>query len=445
MALPRTGLGLRDVFSQAYRAQPQRAEGGRELTPVESMLLRSQGVDLVRQYLPSWAGGYSASRTRGFQARRSNPDFREQTMRVGDYPGAKFSQKGIAADGARRVAQAAGALTADATTQGALNIWWFINAFQAASSAAAQQAMHGALGPNRLLRRPGIPGAPTGSPFRHSNYAVAATFPAVLGASAVAGNLFRQPGYAAILPSEDDRRKSENPLVEAPLRAIGMTGRLLPFDEFSRERPDVSRGEYESYKAYLFGSPMPVKFSADGIHGAEMNLMGRSIPLLTGVLPVAGGVLGGAMGLRMAGKRLAASGQVNKFLTASGMDTTIEKLKQRQSEAAYAVERLDRRGQPENAKAAQAWIKARNEAQERVERAARTIDRGIGRRQQATNRVEDSLLLGALGGSSAGLSVTAAGTQLLEQMRRAAAAEESRRKAAEDQLAAGETQQALPI
>jgi hypothetical protein len=440
--IPRTGLGLRDVFSQAYRAQPQKAEGRRELTPVESMLLRSQGVDLVRQYLPSWGGGYSASRMKGFEARRSDPDFREQTMRVGDYPGAKFSREGVAADGARRVAQAAGALTADATTQGAQNIWWFINAFQAASSAAAQQAMHGALGPNRLLRRPGIPGAPTGAPFRHSNYAVAATFPVVLGASAAVGNLFRQPGYAAILPSEEDRRESDSPLVEVPLRAIGMTGRLLPFDDFSQERPDVSRGEYEAYKAYLFGSPMPVKLNADGIHGAEINLLGRSIPLLTGVLPVAGGVLGGAVGLRMAGKRLAASGQRNKFQTASGMDTTIEKLKQRQNEVERAVERLDRRGQPESARAAQAWTKARGEAQERLERTTRTIDRSKGRRQQATNRVEDALLLGALGGSSAGLSVTAAGAQLLEQVRRAQNMEENRRREAE--LAAVETEQLPP-
>lgn len=442
MRIPRTGLGLRDVFSQAYRAQPQKAEGGRELTPVESMLLRSQGVDLVRQYLPSWGGGYSPSRTRAFEARRSDPDFREQTMRVGDYPGAKFSREGVVADGARRAAQAAGALTADATTQGAQNIWWFINAFQAASSAAAQQAMHGVLGPSKVLRRPGIPGAPAGAPFRHSNYAVAATFPVVLGASAAVGNLFRQPGYAAVLPSEDDRRESDNPLVEAPLRAIGMTGRLLPFDDFSQERPDVSRGEYESYKAYLFGSPMPVKFNADGIHGAEVNLLGRSIPLLTGVLPVAGGVLGGAIGLRMAGKRLAASGQVNKFQSASGMDATIEKLKQRQSEAVYAVERLDRHGRPGSAKAAQAWDKARSEAQERVERTTRTIDRGIGRRQRAASRVEDSLLLGALGGSSAGLSVTAAGAQLLEQVRRAQAMEANRSR--ETELALPETEQLEP-
>jgi hypothetical protein len=43
-------------------------------------------------------------------------------------------------------------------------------------------------------------------------------------------------------------------------------------------------------------------------------------------------------------------------------------------------------------------------------------------------RVEGGLLAGALAGTSAGLGVTAAGAQLLEQMRRAANLEENRRR-----------------
>jgi hypothetical protein len=436
--IPRTGLGLRDVFSQAYRAQPQDFARGRDLTPVESMLLRSQGIDLMRQYLPSWAGGYSEQRTREFVSRRSDPTFRDRTMRAGDYPGAQFSRQGRAADAARRTAQGAGALAADVTTQGAQNLWWFINAFQAASSAAGQQAMHGALGPNKMFRRPGIDGAPTGSPFSRSNYAVAATFPVILGASAAVGNLFREPGYSAVLPSSEDRRESENPLLEAPLRAIGMTGRLLPYDDLIKERPDVSRGEYAAYKAYLHGSPMPVKFNADGIHGAEVNLLGKSIPVLTGILPVAAGVAGSAVGLRMAGKRLAASGRGNSFQAAARMDSRLERLRKERLAAESAVERLDRRGQPQSAGAAQAWAQQRDQAQQRLERVTRTIDRGQTRRQAAVNKVEDALFLGAIGGSSVGLGVTAAGAQLLEQMRRAQNMEENRRR--EDQ----QTEQALP-
>jgi hypothetical protein len=415
--IPRTGLGLRDIFSQAYRAQPQHYARGQDLTPVESMLLRSQGIDLARQYLPSWAGGYSAARNRDFDYRRNDDDFRARTMRVGEYPDEVDPKRsGVAAEVARRAAQGAGALAADVTTQGAQNLWWFMNAFQAASMAAGQQAMHGALGPNKMFRRPGVEGAPTGSPFTRSNYAVGATFPVILGASAAIGNLFRQPGYAAALPSEGDRRDSENPLLEAPLRAIGMTGRLLPFDDFSRERPDVSRGEYEAYKAYLFGSPMPLKFNTDGIHGAEVNLLGRSLPLLTGVLPVAAGVAGGAVGLRMAGKRLAKSKSGNQFRDLSTKQHEVARIKSvLNNPETKGADRDQAEIDLEDAKTAQ---------------------------MKQLNRVEDALLLGALGGSSAGLSVTAAGAQLLEQVRRAQNMEENRRREAE--LAAVETEQLPP-
>jgi hypothetical protein len=424
--IPRTGLGLRDIFSQAYRSQTLKAAGDRELTPVESMLLRSQGVDLVRQYLPSWAGGYRPGRMQGFDVRRfgddRNPgdeDFRTRTLRVGDYPGVDISRQGPAAEAARRTAQAAGALTADLTTQGAQNIWWFINAFQAASSAAGQQAMHGALGPNRLLRRPGIPDAPMGAPFSRSNYTVGATFPLVVGASAAVGNLFRQPGYTAVLPSEEDRRQSENALGEVALRGIGMTGRLLPYEDFVQERPDVSRGEYEAYKAFLYGSPMPLKFNADGVHGAEVNLLGRSIPLLTGVLPVAGGVIGGAVGLRMAGKRLAGLPTGGKQAASNPNQFRALNTKE------YEVSRLrSALGDPDlDPGAAQQLAAQLNQAK---------LDH-----VNQLNRVEDTLLLGALGGSSLGLGLTAAGSQLLEQVRRARNTEENRRREQEPPAAPG--------
>lgn len=422
--IPRTGMGLRDVFSQAYRSQTLKAAGNRELTPVESMLLRSQGVDLARQYLPSWAGGYRPARMLEFEGRRLDDEgFRRRTLRVGDYPDADITRTGPAARAARRTAQAGGALAADVTTQGALNIWWFLNAFQAAASAGGQQAMHGALGPNRLLRRPGIDGAPTGAPFSRSNYTMAATFPLVLGASAAVGNLFRQPGYTAVLPGDEDRRQSENALTETVLRSIGMTGRLLPYDDFVQERPDVSRGEYEAYKAFLYGSPMPLKFNSDGIHGAEVNLLGRSIPLLTGVLPVAGGIAGGALGLRMAGRRLAGkatggrgSGEnANQFRLLNTKEHEVNRLR-----AALNDPDLD-------PGAADQLADELNQA--KVEHLAQL------------NRVEDTLLLGALGGSSLGLGLTAAGSQLMEQVRRARNSEENRRR---EQEAAAAPDPAVP-
>ena len=98
------------------------------------------------------------------------------------------------------------------------------------------------------------------------------------------------------------------------MRAIGRTGQLLPYDEFVQERPDVSRGEYESYKAFLHGDKSLLKFNADGIQGAEVNFLGKSIPLLTGLAPLVGCVIGGRVGVRLAGRRLAGGqGQPNAF------------------------------------------------------------------------------------------------------------------------------------
>lgn len=400
--IPRTGLGLRDIFKESYFASPYQAIQNKDATPFESLLRRSQGLDLARQYLPRALGGYGKARMNAFdEARQENPRVREHSLRVGDYPsqdGNTSANQGIAAEAARRVAQGAGALAADVTTQGALNIWWFINAAEAAAMAGGQQAMHGALGKQRLLRRPAVPGAEgyTGSPFTMSATKVAAAFPLILGAGAATGSLFRQPGYAAVLPSEEDRRETDDPVTERILRTIGRTGSLLPFEQFSQERPDVSRSEYESYKAFLHGNKSPVKFTDDGIHGAEVNFLGKSIPVLTGLAPVVGGILAGRAGVRMAGKQLAGvNGGTNQF----------QRLRTLQAD-------VERRRASENPR-----LRAGLEA---AEKAAK----------QQLYRVEGTLLGGAIAGTSAGMGITAAGAQLLEQMRRAANAEENRRLAA---------------
>ena len=408
--IPRTGMGLRDVFAHAWRANPRAgASRDEDLSPFEMLFQRSQAIDYARQVMPGWMGGYGKRGMADFDSRRSSDArMRENTVRVGKYPQGVPTDGGVAAEAARRAAQAAGVAAADATSQGGLNVWWFINAAQAAAQAAGQQAMHG--------RLRGLEGAPAGAPFSRQHYAVSATFPLALGASAAVGNLFRQPGYTAVLPSEGDRRESENPLMEQGLRAIGMTGRLLPYDEFVKERPDVSRGEYEAYKAYLFGSPMPVKFNPDGIHGAEVNLLGKSIPLLTGVLPVAGGVAGGAIGLRMAGKRLAARGpgpgstvRSNQFQVLDNRRARVESLRE-----SLRQDRLD----PDDAKS---LLRELDEAQ---------VDE-----LRQRNFIEDRLLVGSLLGSSAGLGITGAGAMLLEQIRRAGNAEENRRRQ-QEQIAA---------
>lgn len=396
--IPRTGLGLRDIASHAFRANTQIEKGYPELSPVESLSKRSQSLHAIRQVLAGLPGGYSKEKMDAFNTkRRQDPAFREETIRLGEYPDTVPTDGGIGAEIARRAAQGAGILAADATSQGAQSLWWFVNAAQAASAAAAQQANYSALR--------GIPGAPE-RPFSRQHYAVSAAFPLVLGASAAVGNLYREPGYTAVLDDGEDRRESSNPVLEAALRSIGMTGSLLPFNEFTQERPDVSRDEYEAYKAFLYSSPMPVKFNPDGIHGPEVNLLGKSVPLLTGVAPIAAGVAGGALGLRMAGKRLANRGKTNEFSKLSTLDNRIELIKRELNN-----EDLD----PEEFGALQQELNQERKA-----------------RLSQLNKVEDTLLAGALIGSSAGLGVTGAGAMLLEQMRRAANAEENRQKQAKE-------------
>jgi hypothetical protein len=416
MALPRTGLGLRDIFTEAFYSNPYRAVQDQDLSTFSSMMRRSPGVDLYRQYAPRWMGGYSQQQKDTFDAvRAKRPEVRNTSLRPGDYPilDDQYPLKpGRLPELARRGSQAAGALASDITNQGALNIYWFLNAVEAASMAAGQQGMYGA------LRK--IPDAPAGNPIRSSMLRVAATYPLVLGAAAASGSLFRQPGYAAVLPSEEDRRESEDPVTERLLRTVGRAGKLLPYEEFSQERPDVSRADYERYKAYLYGDRASiVRATGDGIHGPEVNILGKSLPLLTGVVPLVGGVLAGRAGVRMAGNRLASGriGGVNQFKEQATRRHEVDAVRQEIAKAGALGQNTDQFGQ-------QLYdAQRRASAQDRL--------------------VEGNLLGGAIAGTATGLTVTAAAANLLEQMRRAGAAEESRRRR-DEWLAGREAQQAQP-
>lgn len=121
-------------------------------------------------------------------------------------------------------------------------------------------------------------------------------------------------GYEAAVPDADDPSKTANVLAEIGAKYIlGRTGNLLPYDEFSQVRPDVSREEYNRYKAFKYDKAMDfdpsdgdvnllpmgiLKATADGIHGAEVQFLGRSLPVNTALIPYAGAVLGGAIGVR---------------------------------------------------------------------------------------------------------------------------------------------------
>ncbi len=121
-------------------------------------------------------------------------------------------------------------------------------------------------------------------------------------------------GYEAVLPQEDDKSKSSNVIGEIGAKYIlGRTGNLMPYSEFKEHRPDVSKGEYNAYKAFKWDKNTDldlsdgdftamlgaIKGTNDGIHGPEIQFLGRSMPLATTIMPTiatAAGVVAGARG-----------------------------------------------------------------------------------------------------------------------------------------------------
>jgi len=323
-----------------------RREKGEEYegTPVEFMLQGSPLLDYTRQRLPENVGETGigrkivealpkeAAKARAFvsnlplggysqeeltyldEARAIDPEIQRNTVRVGQIP--TIEGEVPTGDSWRAAAaQGAGVATADLAADGLRNIWWFLNAPQALTQLAMLQ------GTQRVAQdyqAPGRAGAPL---IKNKNVRMATTLPAVIGISMGIGNAYRQPGYKAAVPSEADPTQSADPLAELGSRYfLGRSGALLPYDEFVKERPDVSRGEYEAYKSYLFGNALPIKATLEGIQGPEVTFLGKSIPLATGILPAVAAVLGGRYGARKAGARLAGqSGGPNRLQEAANL------------------------------------------------------------------------------------------------------------------------------
>ena len=120
-------------------------------------------------------------------------------------------------------------------------------------------------------------------------------------------------GYSAVFEREDDPTKTSNVVGEIAAKYIlGRTGNMLPWDEFKKVRPDVSKGEYMRYKAFkydkegdadlsdgTFTVPTGIlKGTTEGIHGPEIQMLGRSMPLLTTLLPTVAAGVGTTLGAR---------------------------------------------------------------------------------------------------------------------------------------------------
>ena len=121
-------------------------------------------------------------------------------------------------------------------------------------------------------------------------------------------------GYEAVIPSDEDPSKTKNVVGEIASKYImGRTGNLLNWNDFKEVRPDVSKDEYMRYKAFKYdkeGDLNPfddgqvtlptgvIKATTDGIHGAEVQFLGRSLPVNTALIPFAGAVGGAMMGVK---------------------------------------------------------------------------------------------------------------------------------------------------
>ena len=121
-------------------------------------------------------------------------------------------------------------------------------------------------------------------------------------------------GYEAVVPDANDPSKTDNVVAEIASKYIlGRTGNLLDWDEFKKVRPDVSKGEYNSYKAFKYDKAVDMnpfddgnislpagvaRATTDGIHGAEIQFLGRSLPVNTAIVPFASAVAGAALGVR---------------------------------------------------------------------------------------------------------------------------------------------------
>jgi len=378
-----TWSDLAQVFQQGFNASTKeyqqhlkRLSGseGYEVAPIRGMLASSPLLGLGRQALPQsvgvaeWGrkllealppgkvreaienvplGGYSdQERAQYSEMRSKDPELRRYSVELGKLPVPGTSDEADAGTGNYRAkaAQAAGVAANDLVTDGLRNIWWFLNAPQAISTVAMLHGMHSA-GQKFKAENPkeaaaigqDVPLITRRAPR------MAALAPAWIAMSMGIGNFGRTPGYKATLPSEENPRETTDPIGETLNRYfLGRSGALLPYDEFVKERPDVSKGEYEAYKAYLFGNGMPIKATLEGIQGPELTFMGKSIPLATGVLPAVAAVIGARRGTRAGALKVAAAGGYEKAqLLAREYETVKKEYERQEARAAAGLPRVN--------------------------------------------------------------------------------------------------------
>ena len=269
----------------------------------------------------------------------------------------------LSSDPAERAGQVAGTVAGDLTQDNSRRIWWLLNAFQAVGETVNEKAIQMANTraakntPERNLYGKTVVTNEAGSPINakseeslkkagvlnkagklqrgyerrkktddidYDHYAKRNFEPGYIQSLAIPTGIAINTGlglmtpfggaegYKAAIPSEEDPTKTDNMLGEVALKYVmGRTGNLLPYEDFVKVRPDVSRDEYNRYQAFKYDknedwNPTDgdltllagaIKATNEGIHGPEVQFLGRGLPVTTGVVPYLGALAGGAYGV----------------------------------------------------------------------------------------------------------------------------------------------------
>jgi hypothetical protein len=255
-----------------------------------------------------------------------------------------------------KAAYVAGRLVHDVVNDGSRIPWWFLNHPMAQISLAAEMAGDAAgLEPDYntykdQLDKANIPVTKKNISnawakdmgFYHEGNrkgipaSLAAKAPAIVGAASILANSNnadflniagggRPPGFASVFPSEGDRTVSDNPLLELGARYLfGRSGRLLPFEQFTEERPEVSPTDYHSYRRHQWDRGVVLglfKGTNRNIDAEpEFSMQGFRVPL-SGAASVAGGLGGVVAGSKIADHLLArqAASEAGKGVNAANV------------------------------------------------------------------------------------------------------------------------------
>ena len=245
-----------------------------------------------------------------------------------------------------RIGQLGGAVGADLIQDKSRSIWWLLNAAQAAGNVIndyglkrANPSLYGSTDLNtpfnindlkaagltrttesgRQVPIEGVYGANGRAKKRNYRSGMVAALGAPVGFAINQGMGLMTPfggyeGYEAVVPNAQDPSKTDNAVLEVASKYIlGRTGNLLDWDEFKKVRPDVSKGEYNAYKAFKYDKAIDVnpfddgnislpggvlRATTDGIHGEEVQFLGRSLPVNTALVPFLSSVAGTMAGVR---------------------------------------------------------------------------------------------------------------------------------------------------